>query len=207
MNVVEGELASSLSSDFSERGYAIYEKLLSRDLLDVAFRYYTSYVGIPGFYRVYEYANALDRYADALSEALLPNVGSALGLAIGKTLLPTYSYARIYTTESTLPKHIDHGACEISATLTVGHRNSNGIWPIFLERDGQDIPVHLDIGDALIYRGIDLPHWRNPLPSGIWCQMFFHFVAADGPMRDRLYNGREKLGPTPWEGPVPSAAG
>jgi hypothetical protein len=137
---------------------------------------------------------------------MMPKVQERIEARIGRRLLPTYSYARIYTTESILTRHVDRGACEISATMTVGYRNADGLWPIMVESDGQDIAVPLDVGDALIYRGMELPHWREPLPRGIWCQLFFHFVDAEGEMTDLRYDGRGRLGPV-WPGSVHSRMG
>ena len=182
-------------SDFGRDGFVVAKNLISREVLDIAFRYYLSYVSLEGYYEVREMNRAFDRYADALSEAMMPAVQRRLERETGLKLLPTYSFARIYTTDSKLSKHVDRGACEVSATMTVGFKNNTGLWPICVEYKGTRIPVELDVGDALIYRGMQLPHWREKLPSGLWCQIFFHFVDADGPMAEYRYDGRGRMGP------------
>lgn len=186
---------SRVASSFDEKGYSIIQRLLPRDLLGIAFRYYLSYVGLPGYYTVDKDILAMDRYVDALGEAMMPGVQRQIEALYGLRLLPTYSFARIYTTESRLTKHVDRGACEVSATMTVGFSNTDELWPIYVESDGDEIPVRLDVGDALVYRGMELPHWREPLPKGVWCQLFFHFVLADGAKADLHYDGRGRLGP------------
>ena len=186
--------APSDAEQFAQRGYLVARNLLSRRLMDIALRYYLSYLKIEGYYSVTENTRALNRYADALGEALIPEIQPMIEHRTGKKLLPTYSFARIYTTESILTRHVDRGACEISATLTVGFK-SPSLWPIFVQHDGQDIAVELDVGDALIYRGMDIPHWREPLQSGFWCQLFFHFVDAEGSMTEHQFDGRDRLGP------------
>ena len=190
---------TAVETNFGRDGFMVARNVVSKDVLDIAFRYYLSYVSVEGYYDVREMNNAFDRYADALSEAMMPLVQRRLEADTGLKLLPTYSFARIYTTESKLSKHVDRGACEVSATMTVGFKNSAGLWPICLEHKGARVPVELDIGDALIYRGMELPHWREPLPSGLWCQIFFHFVDAAGPMADHRYDGRGRMGPVPEE--------
>lgn len=179
---------------FAQRGYLVMRNLLSRRLLDIALRYYLSHLKVEGYYSTNERTRALNRYADALGEALFPEIQPLIEARIGKKLIPTYSFARIYTTESRLTPHVDRGACEISATLTVGFKCPS-LWPIFLRHDGSDLAIELDVGDALIYRGMDLSHWREPLTSGFWCQLFFHFVEADGPMTAHAFDGRKALGP------------
>lgn len=196
---MEVNTASSLVdadvAQFDECGYMVVRNLLSRRLLDISLRYYLSHVKVPDYYNVSEDERALDRYADALSEAFIPEIQSVIEQRIGRKLIPTYSFARIYTTESRLTKHVDRDACEISATMTVGYKNAKGLWPIFLSHAEREVPVELDVGDALIYRGRDLPHWRHPLESGFWCQLFFHFVEADGAFTEHRFDGRGRLGP------------
>jgi hypothetical protein len=183
------------SGDFERRGYARVHGLMPREVLDIAFRYFLSYVAVPGYYDGDIRFRALDRYADALGEAMIPTVQARLESVIGRALLPTSSFVRIYTTESILKKHVDRNACEYSATMTVGYRNAEGLWPIFVESENENIAVELDVGDAMVYKGMAIPHWREALPRGIWCQLFFHFVAADGPFSTHVYDGREHLGP------------
>ena len=183
-------------SDFARRKYARLPGLFASDVLDIAFRYYLSYVAVEGYFHTHPRYHALDRYADALGEAMMPLVQKRVEDHVGSRLLPTYSFARIYTTESILKKHVDRGACEYSVTLTVGYRNTNGLWPIFVESEGEMLSVELDVGDAMVYKGMEVPHWRESLPQGIWCQLFVHFVAADGPLAGHVYDDREHLGPT-----------
>lgn len=187
--------AHASSLEFSATGYAVERAVVGPELLDVAFRYYLSYVPVEGYYGVHPDVNALDRYADALGEAMFPLVLRRVEQVARVPLLPTYSYARIYTTDSRLRKHVDRGACEISATLNIGSKNVGESWPIYVEVDGRDVPVDLGRGDALIYRGMDLPHWRKPLESGIWCQLFFHFVERNGELACEHYDRRGGLGP------------
>nr|WP_199040766.1 hypothetical protein [Dyella sp. ASV24] len=191
-------VAFSEDLSFAENGYAIVPNLVSREIMNIAWRYYLMYLRTPGdYYGMHEKVKALDRYADALGESLLVAIKPRIEAIVGKQLVPTYSLARIYTPESRLTKHVDRKACEISATVTVGYRNVASLWPIFVESRGQDVPITLDIGDAMIYRGMDLPHWREQLPEGAWCQLFFHFVDAHGELLCQTYDGRSSLGPVP----------
>jgi hypothetical protein len=183
------------AASFEQHGYAVIRNLLSRRFLDVALRYYLSYLKVPGYYTFGDDNHALNRYADALGEAFIPEVMPQIERRTGRKLVPTYSFARIYTTESRLDKHVDRESCEISATLTVGFKTDGGLWPIHLECAGNDVAIELDVGDALVYRGADLPHWREPLESGFWCQLFFHFVDADGEFAAQRFDGRSRLGP------------
>ena len=58
-----------------------------------------------------------DSTLDAVLIGLLPDMETASGCA----LLPTYSYARLYLHGHFLPRHRDRAACEIAATIHLGH--------------------------------------------------------------------------------------
>lgn len=205
MNQMISVDTSSSAAEFATRGYTVARNVFDREMMNTALRYYLSYVPVQGYYTVSGRERALDRYVDALGEAMLPQVQARIERDTGLKLLPTYSFARIYTIESRLHKHVDRGACEISATMTVGFRNVAELWPIHIESEGRELAVELDIGDALIYRGMELPHWRQPLPTGLWCQLFFHFVDEHGAMAAHRFDRRNRLGPV-WEVPKPEEA-
>lgn len=48
-------------------------------------------------------------------------------------------------------------------------------------------------GDALLYRGIDLFHWREPYPGQRLAQVFLHYVDRRGVHSDRRFDGRKTL--------------
>lgn len=136
-------------------------------------------------------------YGDAVLDSLLEELRPIMEKATGLKLLPTYSYARKYVPGDELKPHLDRAACEISATLTLEFEGS--VWPIHLSTDGT---VENDIGeiitkpgDMVAYRGMEINHWREPYTQGSWqCQVFLHYVDANGPHKDLKYDGREKLG-------------
>ena len=75
-------------------------------------------------------------------------------------LYPTYSYLRIYIKGAYLQKHTDRFSCEISATLPIEYA-SPSIWPLCIEVAGHVKKIELEPGDVLIYKGIQIPHWRD----------------------------------------------
>jgi len=62
-------------------------------------------------------------YADPLTESLMLNKRKLVEEKSNIKLLPTYSYFRIYTYQSDLPKHKDRPSCEVSVSV---HINSDG---------------------------------------------------------------------------------
>lgn len=112
-------------------------------------------------------------------DTLLESVWPYVEQATGKSLLPTYSYARLYTNGNTLEKHTDRESCEISMTIQLG-RSHHYAWPIFMGGKRFDLAE----GDGVIYKGCDIEHWRNVCdgPDHYYSgQAFLHFVDANGP--------------------------
>jgi len=144
---------------------------------------------------------------DSLLEQLLPN----FEIASGKKLYPTYAYARLYAPGEELKIHTDRPSCEISATLTLGFEGN--VWPIYMgdcdetksleklidmegfERWVKNVSrIDMNVGDAIIYKGQEKLHWREPYKEGQWqAQVFLHYVDANGPNAEWKYDKRKKL--------------
>tara|TARA_Y100000004_G_scaffold124582_1_gene140081 strand:+ start:128 stop:712 length:585 start_codon:yes stop_codon:yes gene_type:complete len=98
--------------------------------------------------------------------------------AIGESVLPTYSYARVYEKGSILKRHDDRDACEISLTV---HLDGDRDWPIWIEMpSGEEVEVSLNPGDAMIYLGCKAEHWREEYEGDWYTQVFLHYVRANG---------------------------
>jgi predicted 2-oxoglutarate/Fe(II)-dependent dioxygenase YbiX len=136
-------------------------------------------------------------YGDSMLDILLEDVRPTIEKATGLNLIPTYSYARKYLPGDELKPHLDRPSCEISATITLGYEG--GLWPIHVSTDDKienDIgEILIDVGSMVVYRGEEINHWREPYTQGKWqCQVFLHYVDADGPHKDLKYDGRKALG-------------
>ena len=127
--------------------------------------------------------NSYSVYGDIAMDTLLAFIMTDLEKKTKLKLAPTYTYTRLYKNGDTLKKHRDRASCEISATLNLGGE----VWPIYLEdKKGKQIKVKLTPGDLLIYKGIELSHWRKPF-KGFRCgQVFLHY-------KDKSKKGWEKF--------------
>jgi predicted 2-oxoglutarate/Fe(II)-dependent dioxygenase YbiX len=98
---------------------------------------------------------------------------------IGESVLPTYSYARIYKEGNELPAHVDKPQCEISLTVNL---DCTEIWNIWIESpDGKRNEVSLCPGDAMLYLGMVGRHGREPFEGESCTQVFLHYVRTNGP--------------------------
>ena len=116
---------------------------------------------------------------------------------LGVELFPTYYFERFYYAGSDLKRHTDRGACEISVTLQIS--SNTDPWPIYFKKpDGSESCAIMNNGDAVLYKGCKIEHWRDKLKSRYnkyqryfrrlmkkgddtyHHQIFFHYVSAQG---------------------------
>jgi hypothetical protein len=107
---------------------------------------------------------------------------------VGEPVLPSYCYFAGYCEGAVLARHTDRAQCEFSVTLLIDYaplQEASSQWPLWLETRKGQLAVCQAAGDALIYRGRELPHWRTALPGGNRSySLLFHYVPANftGPL-------------------------
>ena len=131
-------------------------------------------------------------YSDPLFVDLLHKFAKPIGDSVGRTLIPTYTYSRIYRTGEILKPHKDRPACEISATLTLGY-DAARVWPIFFD-DEKEVAVDLEVGELAVYKGCEILHWRKPFKGKWHVQVFLHYVDANGPYKDHAEHEKHRHG-------------
>lgn len=127
-------------------------------------------------------------YADPIMESLMLSKKSKVEEATKLQLLPTYSFWRMYTYLADLKKHKDRESCEISVTVMLGSCGTE--WPIYMDGNA----LTLEKGDAVIYRGIEVEHWREEYQGDWHSQVFLHYVDKNGPHADFKFDKRIYLG-------------
>lgn len=181
-----------LRSIFEQRGYTLVKNFIDPHFAETLYEYlkFSTQVSmlrgeeivtsktVPGC--ICQKAN--DIVLDSLLKTSTLKVESITGLS----LYPTYSMARIYTNGNELVKHVDRPACEISVTIKLSD-TKNYNYPIFMGED----KFFLEDGDAVIYRGIDVEHWREKCQHDetyYLGQMFLHYVEKTGPHNSYKYD-------------------
>lgn len=186
---------SGSTEQFQRSGYTVLARAISAESARLMTTYALLQRNWPGYYQPEEtFRAAAGRYADAFSETLLLELKPSVERATGLELLPCYSYLRIYGNGAVLPKHLDRPSCEISTSLTLGFK-APALWPLCVIADAAEKVLPLEPGDMLIYRGADVPHWREPFVGEYWVQTFLHYVDANGQYTDFKFDGRERIGP------------
>lgn len=111
---------------------------------------------------------------------------------LGETVLPTYTYARVYKKGSVLERHRDREACEVSLTLNLSKDKE---WPIWIQKpDGEEVSLNLKSGDAMMYLGNVADHWREEFQGNEYVQVFLHYVRSRGENAWAVFD-KEKVRP------------
>jgi hypothetical protein len=102
---------------------------------------------------------------------------------VGRTVKPSYAYLAAYNEGSVLHRHVDRPQCAYSMTIPVDYTPEPTLeasWPIRLGLQDAEVVVYQSLGDALVYAGPRVEHFREALPAGhISTSLLFHYVDAD----------------------------
>lgn len=212
---------SETSQSFRENNYLVIKNIISQDLAEHLYKYTLlkrkavqtmilrgklNADNMLGGFNQNQVPDAFGSYADFAMETLMQELTSKIEQATGLELCPTYSYCRIYTEGDILERHKDRPSCEISATLCLGRDYSTAPegyeWGMFVEKSGEvgkeGKEVYLNPGDAIIYRGCDIEHWREEFLGAIQSQVFLHYNDVNGPNGKTLkFDTRPHLGLPP----------
>lgn len=132
-------------------------------------------------------------YGDAEVDTLMQDIKPQIEAHTGLKLHPTYSYARIYKKGDTLAPHRDRAACQISISLNLG-REPDVPWALYIGDKDAPFAAMLGPGDVLLYKGMELTHWRDAYEGERLFQVFVHYVDANGPHAGEKFDGRASLG-------------
>ena len=189
--------------------YFYLKRQVARTFFDT--RYISPFTTEFGVWNDEQVPNTYSHYADVAMETLLIRTLPVMEKYTKLKLNPTYSYARIYKTGDILHRHKDRFSCEISTTLNLG----GDPWPIHLEpkknvgipngkkitvsSNNKGISINLKPGDMLVYKGMELEHWREEFQGDNCAQVFLHYNNQKSKDADKnIYDKRKHLGLPSW---------
>lgn len=204
--------------NYAADGYAHVQGLISPEVARAFLQGLKQDIG-PGaipLSRVTEHPNLLTRPAfEVYGHHYKPMLYFLWGLTpivsgiVGKDLLPTYDYFRVYREGDVCRVHSDRYSCEHSLSLTLDY--SDGVpWALEVGRDrvtpsarveegfGEEpyASILMEPGDAVIYQGVEHRHGRvTPNPNGWSAHLFLHWVDRDGPHREHAFDGNAAPAP------------
>jgi hypothetical protein len=178
------EITSATSTQFQQQGYAPVGQLIHPFHIAALRRYYRHQIrrgslclGDDQSPRRYVAHN------EPVAHFFHHQLTAAVTAIAGEPVKPSYVYLASYQPGAILEKHSDREQCEFSVTLCLDYSpepRKATPWPLHLHKRSGTVTVFQAIGDALLYRGCQLPHWRDPLPEGhTSTSIFFHYVRED----------------------------
>jgi hypothetical protein len=200
---------------YHEDGYAHLEGLVSPDIAKAFLQGLRDDIG-PGalpLSQVTSYPNLLSRPAfEVYGHHYKPMLYFLWGLTpivsevVGRDLLPTYDYFRIYREGDICRVHSDRLSCEHSLSLTLDYSDGEP-WDLQVEKvrsdpsakveekfdSGAYASITMGVGDAVLYQGVHHRHGRMTAnPNGWSAHLFLHWIDRDGPYRDHAFDGKLK---------------
>ena len=201
---------------YHDQGYAHLEGLLPREVAAAFMLGLKQDVGPNpiALSRVTDYPNLLARPAfEIYGFHYKPMLFFLWGLTpivsniVGRELLPTYDYFRVYRQGDVCRVHSDRLSCEHSLSLTLDYSDGKP-WDLQVgkarvepsakvdEDFGPDdySSIRMKVGDAVLYQGVHHRHGRtSPNPNDWSAHLFLHWVDRDGPYRDHAFDGQGRL--------------
>lgn len=185
-----------IDNDFDSNGYVIIRNLIDLHSIDIISQYMENKIRRKEwlyFKDETDNASGYAYYADPLIEVMLLKCKDAVEESTGREVYPTYSYMRTYVPGEQLYKHVDRPSCEISVTVNVFSSENNS--PIYSKYNGVESKHYLNPGDAMIYKGCAVEHWRDRLTEDqLVVQFMLHYVDKNGPRSSFKYDRREMIG-------------
>ena len=198
--------------DYAKDGYAHIEGLIGPEVAAALLQRVSIEMGnrpidLRG---VTEYPPLLDRAAlDVSGHVYYPinfflwGLTPVIAQIVGKDLLPTYDFLRIYQQGDKCNVHSDRYSCEHSLSLTLGYSDAR-TWDLQIERNRTEPSPEIDKqftgdfacigmkpGDAVLYQGVHHRHGRtDPNPNRWSAHIFLHWVDRNGPYREYAFEGQ-----------------
>jgi hypothetical protein len=178
---------------FASHRYVKLEGLLAEGLCRMLYEHVQRRADLAVPARMEGQKNAVEMFSDQLMEYVLQGVQPRIEEVSGLRLDPTYSFFRIYRRGDALGRHRDRPACEVSVSVNLGPA-LDPPWPLWVKGPLSETAVVMAPGDAVLYRGIECEHWREPLHADQMAQVFLHYIEQGGRYQDWKFDKRPSLG-------------
>lgn len=125
-----------------------------------------------------------------------------MGQVIGREVLPSYGYFRIYRHGDRCRVHSDRPSSEHGVSMTLeysddrtwdlqmGKKRTETLYPLADDFGSDDFAsIGMEVGDAVLYQATHYPHGRiHPNPNAWSAHLFLFYVDRDGPYRNCAFD-------------------
>ena len=202
----QSESLEKARNEFKQNQYVVLRELLPSPQMKAMRQYYRQYLA--GGFMPFDDTQSKRFYQhnEPLARHFHQNLTKIMSLVVGEEVIPSYVYVGSYINKADLTPHTDRDQCEFSISFQVDYlpepENYVSPWGLFLwkpdfsknepieytsnkfpaanEAEDKNTAVYLASGDALIYKGRELIHYRYSLPENHQStSLFFHYVPKD----------------------------
>ena len=150
---------------------------------------------------------AFDVPSDSFSpmETFLWGLTPIMSQLVGRDLLPSYTYFRIYLKGDICRVHSDRPSSEFGLSMTLEYSDDQ-IWDLQLGKERIDslyplsddfgtmdyASIEMGVGDAVLYQGSHYAHGRmQPNPNAWSAHLFLFFVDRNGPYSKHAFDEKQ----------------
>ena len=138
-------------------------------------------------------------------ETLLWGLTPIMSQLVGRDLLPSYTYFRIYLKGDICRVHSDRPSSEFGLSMTLEYSDDQ-IWDLQLGKERIDslyplsddfgtmdyASIEMGVGDAVLYQGSHYAHGRmQPNPNAWSAHLFLFFVDRNGPYSKHAFDEKQ----------------
>jgi hypothetical protein len=164
-----------------ERRYVVLQEIIHPVQLAAIRRYYRQLID-EGFVRFgdQEWPNRFFSARDGLAYFFQDQLTPVIAEIAGEKVKPSFCFFASYRPGSDLPAHRDREQCHYALTVLLDHDRAEDVsaWPIYVQPSyaPEALPIHLRLGDGLLYFGEEVLHSRPLLAEGHSTHWFLFWV-------------------------------
>jgi alkylated DNA repair dioxygenase AlkB len=172
----------SLTAEFAAAGYCTLRNALPAAATRALGAYYRALVASGGWAAGdAQVARRHGWHNEALARFFHHQWATLVGRIAEAPVCPSYCYVSAYQQGAELDPHVDRKQCEFTVSLIVDECGGRSLdWPLWFLAGSERRAVRLGVGDAVLFRGHDLPHWRETAQEAglALSTLLFHYVPS-----------------------------
>jgi hypothetical protein len=175
---------AAASAELAQRGLTVLRGLFHPLQLASLRRYYRRFVAEGYVEKNRKVSFAHNEPLSRFFHGALAGFASEL---CGEPMKASYTYLVAYAPGDGLARHLDRPQCALTVSVLLDYApepHGDAPWPLHVEmsarKPGRRVEaIRAGVGDAIAFRGTELPHFRDPLPAGhASTSLLLHYVPA-----------------------------
>lgn len=166
--------------EFAAERFCKLSSLLHPVQIEALTRYYSAMIGT-GEWKLGDgqVERRYGRHNEPIARYFHHQLTSLVSHIAGEPVKPTYAYVSAYQGGAALRAHLDRRQCEFTMSLLLDREQNAAPWPLWFQTHEGKTSLNLDCGDAVLFRGCELPHWREAaLAEQFATMLLFHYVPS-----------------------------